>query len=105
MILSKEHITQVVQEYFEDKPVNKVYLFGSYARGEADDNSDVDLLVDLDRDQKVGWSFYGWHEELKSRLKKNVDVISNAKRPEEVSNWNFIVRINQNKFLIYEKGG
>ena len=104
MVLSKEYIAQVVKEYFKDKPVKKVYLFGSYARGEADDNSDVDLLVDLDRTQTIGWSFYGWHEELKNRLKKNVDVISNAKRSEEVSNWNFIVKINQNKLLIYEKG-
>jgi uncharacterized protein len=105
LILTKEHIAKVVQEYFKDKPVNKVYLFGSYARGEADENSNVDLLVDLDRNQKIGWSFYEWHEELKSKMKKNVDVISNTNRPEEVSNWNFIVKINQNKFLINEKGG
>lgn len=35
---------QILQGYFKDKPVLKVYLFGSYARGEADEDSDVDLL-------------------------------------------------------------
>ncbi|OJU26937.1 MAG: hypothetical protein BGN92_11975 [Sphingobacteriales bacterium 41-5] len=41
-------IKSVVSEFLKDKPVKAVYLFGSYARGEADENSDIDLLVDYD---------------------------------------------------------
>ena len=52
MILTIEQIQQTVQDYFKDKPVKKVFLFGSYARNEAEENSDVDLLVDLDRTKK-----------------------------------------------------
>ncbi|MEP7252426.1 MAG: nucleotidyltransferase domain-containing protein [Ginsengibacter sp.] len=48
MILSHEHIKNTVREYFKDKHVSKVYLFGSYARGEADEKSDVDLIVEID---------------------------------------------------------
>ena len=47
MILTTEHIKKVVQEYFKDKPVKKVYLFGSYARGDANENSDIDLVFSL----------------------------------------------------------
>jgi len=38
----KSYITPVVEKY----PVEKVILFGSYARGEASDTSDVDLIVE-----------------------------------------------------------
>lgn len=65
MILTQENIKTVVQDYFKDKPVNKVYLFGSYARGDADENSDVDLLVELDYSKHIGFSFYEWNDELK----------------------------------------
>lgn len=36
MILTQENIKQVVQKYFKEKPVSKVYLFSSYAKGNAD---------------------------------------------------------------------
>ena len=39
---------KTIRTYFQDKPVLKAYLFGSYARGEADRKSDVDILVELD---------------------------------------------------------
>ena len=38
----KSYITPVVEKY----PVEKVILFGSYARGDASDKSDVDLVVE-----------------------------------------------------------
>ena len=50
MILSKEQIQQTIKEYFIGKPVKKVWLFGSYARGEAVENSDVDFLIDIEKD-------------------------------------------------------
>ena len=77
-MLTTEQIKQTVSEYFKDKPVKKVYLFGSYARGEADENSDVDLLVDLDYSKKIGWQVYSWHDELKDIFKKKVDVVSSG---------------------------
>jgi predicted nucleotidyltransferase len=46
-MLTTVQIQKVVADYFKDKPVKKVYLFGSYARGEANENSDVDLLLNF----------------------------------------------------------
>ncbi|OGX84430.1 nucleotidyltransferase family protein [Hymenobacter glacialis] len=43
--LSLDYIRQVVAEYFADKPVKRVQVFGSYARGEATAESDLDLLL------------------------------------------------------------
>lgn len=36
----KERVTPIAKKY----GIEEVYLFGSYARGEADENSDVDLV-------------------------------------------------------------
>jgi predicted nucleotidyltransferase len=43
-ILSRDEITRQVVKMLKDREA-KVYLFGSYARGEARASSDVDLLV------------------------------------------------------------
>lgn len=102
-MLTIQQIQQVVAAYFKDKPVSKVYLFGSYARGEAKDDSDVDLLVDIERGRGVGLSSLVWYRDLQKQLHAHVDVISNVEKPEQTSNWEFIVKINKEKKLLYEK--
>lgn len=47
-------------------------LFGSFARGEADENSDIDLLVRFSN--PIGWKFYGIAEDLQEVLGKKVDL-------------------------------
>ena len=47
-------------------------LFGSFARGEADEDSDIDLLVRFSK--PVGWKFYGIAEDLQEVLGKKVDL-------------------------------
>jgi uncharacterized protein len=47
-------------------------LFGSFARGEADENSDIDLLVRFSK--PIGWKFYGIAEDLQEVLGKKVDL-------------------------------
>lgn len=47
MGLSQENIA-LLENYFKNKPVLKAYVFGSFARGENDQNSDIDLLLELD---------------------------------------------------------
>ena len=76
MILTKEQIQKIISEYFAGKPVLKAWLFGSYARGEADADSDVDVLVELDYDKRVGLDFFGWHQDLADVINKKVDVVS-----------------------------
>lgn len=74
-MLTQEQIKQTVTDYFKDKPVKKVYLFGSYARGEANEDSDVDLLVELDYSKRIGFKFYGWYIDLETSFSKKVDVV------------------------------
>ncbi len=76
MILTNDYIKNTLTAYFKDKPVNRVWIFGSYARGEAEDTSDIDVLVDVEKGSKVGLDYFGWHTDLADQLNKNVDVLS-----------------------------
>jgi len=67
---------KIIKEYFKTRPVLKAYLFGSYARGEADEQSDVDILVDLDYTQKIGLGFVQMQIDLEKILKIKVDLVS-----------------------------
>lgn len=103
-MLTTEQIKQTVTDYFRDKPVKKVYLFGSYARGEATEKSDVDLLVDLDYTldggKNSGWDWFHWPDELTERFKRKVDVVSSGGlKPDRL----FTRFVNEQKVLIYAK--
>lgn len=55
--------------------VGNIRVFGSVARGEADEASDVDLLVTVER-PSVGWKFYSIEPALGDLLGCEVDVIT-----------------------------
>ena len=74
-MLTIEQIKDTVADYFKDKPVKEVYLFGSYARGEANEKSDVDLILDLDYTRYIGLDFVRWGVVLKRKLKTKVDLV------------------------------
>ena len=65
----KEHCAAVFQNY----DVEYCYLFGSYAKGKAREESDVDLLVST---SVSGIKFYDLVEVLRESLKKKVDVLN-----------------------------
>ena len=43
----------LLQQYFAGIPVKKAYLFGSVARNEANQESDIDILVELDHSKPI----------------------------------------------------
>ena len=65
-----------IKEYFKTRPVLKAYLFGSYVRNEANETSDIDILVDLDYSQKIGLQFIQMKLDLEKLLNKDVDLVS-----------------------------
>ena len=71
-VLSLDAIKESCAEVFSQYPVEYCYLFGSYAKGKATPESDVDLLVST---TVSGLKFFGLVEELRQKLKKNVDVL------------------------------
>lgn len=100
MILTQENIKQVVQEYFKDKPVNKVYLFGSYARGDADEKSDVDLIVEIDDTKKrlSLFDFIGLQFGIENSLNKKVDLIESHLFFPRIK-----IQVEKEKLILYKR--
>ncbi len=71
-ILPLDLIKQTLSDVLGSKPVDFAYLFGSYAKGEADAKSDVDIMVS---GAITGLEFFSLGGELERALHKNVDII------------------------------
>lgn len=65
----KALVSPIAQKY----KVKEIYLFGSYARGDANEKSDLDFLVLGGENFKLTMIF-SLAEELREVLKKDVDV-------------------------------
>jgi predicted nucleotidyltransferase len=73
-------------------------LFGSYARGDADENSDVDVLVEVDYNALVGLDYFGWNLDLEDLLHKHIDIVSAGYENKLIKPF-----IDKDKFVIYER--
>ena len=74
--MSTQAMQQTIADYFKTQPVLKVWLFGSFARGEESEMSDVDLLVQFDHSTPIGLFAYArMHRELSDRLGRHVDLV------------------------------
>ncbi len=76
--MKKEHLLTLLRE---QKPylmtrfnVNKIGLFGSHAKGLADDSSDIDVVVELN--SPIGFKFMELCEYLEDVLGGKVDVLT-----------------------------
>lgn len=98
--MSTADITKAIADYFVTQPVTKAWLFGSYARGDQREDSDVDILVNFDHDNaNIGLMEYvHMINELTKRLGRSVDLV------EEGTLLPFAEKsANQDKYLIYER--
>ena len=59
--------------------VRRLSLFGSYARGEATETSDIDLLVDRGN-MPGGWAIGGLYADLREALGKELDMVTTSFR-------------------------
>ena len=88
----------LLQQFFSNKPVKKAYLFGSYARNEANSDSDVDILVELDYHQPIGMKFFSYQPELEDLLNMKVDIVTTDGLSKYIR-----PLIDKDKIMIYER--
>jgi len=68
-----EKLKKQIIDFFKDKDVKRVELFGSFARNEQTQNSDIDLLIDF----KGGlFEFVKLKNSLEEKLNKKVDLVT-----------------------------
>ena len=91
---------QAIAEYFKTQPVLKAWLFGSYARGEEREDSDVDILVKFDRTLPIGlFAYVRMNRELEEKLGRKVDLVEEGTlRPAAQ------ITANRDLKVIYERG-
>lgn len=75
MVLSIDKIKSETTDTVSKYGVKKVLLFGSYADGTANDDSDIDFLVEFDAASVSLFVISQLKFELEDRLGKQVDVI------------------------------
>ena len=96
--MSSADIKLSLSNYFQNQPVERVWLFGSFARGEETEDSDIDLLVDLDQSQSVGLRFFGMWRELEQLLGRNVVLVTESGLSDYARE-----SVNRDKIMVYER--
>lgn len=82
---------------FIDNSIRRAVLFGSYGKGEATKESDIDLLVDSGL---KGLSFVGLIEDIRTAVDKDVDIfdITHVEEGSKID-----LEIQRTGVLVYEK--
>ena len=100
-MITQQQIEKLASSYFAGKPVLKAYLFGSFARGEQNESSDIDVLVELDYAANGG-SWDNWCEmqdDLELLLQKKVDLVSANGLSKFIAPF-----IHKDRLIIYDSG-
>lgn len=87
-------------EYLSAQPVLRAYVFGSFSRNEETPESDIDLLVELDRSTPIGLRFFGMASDLEAITGRKVDLVVDGTLLPFARD-----TANQDKKLIYERAG
>ena len=87
----REKVIPIAKKY----GVKKISLFGSYARGEADEKSDLDFLFKKGR--VLGLEYFGFVNDLEDEFKCHVDLVS-----EGISDKEFLAEIKNDEVILYE---
>lgn len=92
-------IMNQVQRYLAQIPVTKAWVFGSFARGEETEHSDLDLLVDYDKTKKISLlDIVRYKLDLEKLIGRDVDLIENGcLKPFAISS------AERDKYLVYER--
>jgi len=95
----KQDMINKLREFFPAYPVDKAWVFGSYARGDETRKSDIDILVRFDKDAKINlFDYAGIMIELEDLLHKKVDLVQEGKLYKFAQN-----SVEQDKILVYER--
>ncbi len=100
MKLLQQDIKSAIIPVFDRYPVKRAAFFGSFARAEASDNSDADILVEFFPGTR-GLEFFGLKADLEEALERSVDLLTyNALRAADTA---FRDAVESEAVVIYER--
>ena len=98
-MLNIDDISSGLKEFFKSRPVIKAWIFGSYARGEQNDDSDLDILVEFDKQNYPSLLTHsGIICDLEDLFNIKIDLV-----PEELLFESIRPYISKDKILVYER--
>lgn len=97
---SVDEIRDIIAPIAKLYGVDRVYLFGSYARGEATEQSDIDLCIDAAAIHGL-FAMGGLYADLEEALQKRLDIVT-VKSLKYNTNTRFIENMQKDRVLIYE---
>ena len=95
-MLDVTSIRNIVSPICEQYNIERLFLFGSYARNDAKEDSDVDLRVD--RGTLTGFAFGGFYGDIQRALGVPTDILTTEQLQD-----NFLQSIKKDEVLLYEK--
>lgn len=96
-IYSLEEIRKIVIPIAKKYPLNSIRLFGSYARGEARPDSDLDFVIDAGELRSL-FQLGGLQTELSDAFHKKVDILTEGSLEPDFRN-----KIKPDEVMIYDK--
>ena len=96
--MSTQMMQKTIADYFKTQPIQRAWLFGSYARGDESPLSDVDILVQFDEGGVSLLKHAAMICELEKILDRSVDIV-----PEKMLRPRVRESVDQDKKLIYER--
>lgn len=95
----KEKLIAKIKAYADNQPIDRVWLFGSFARDEAGYDSDIDLLVRFDNHQKIDlFDYVGIRQDLEDLTGRQIDLVEEGQELAKIK-----PVIEKEKQLIYER--
>ncbi len=92
-------IIKKLHAFFASEPIEKAWIFGSYARGEETPESDVDILVRYTKNTCLGlFGISALIEKLENLLGKKVDLVDEESLYPRVAKM-----VNAEKIQVYER--
>lgn len=99
-VYSIAEIKDIITPVLKMHGVDRVYLFGSYARGEADEHSDIDLCIDASAIRGM-FALGGLYADLEEVLKKSLDIVTERSLKYNTDKA-FLENMRKDRVLIYE---
>ncbi len=92
------YLLKDIKTYLSSMPIDRAWIFGSFARGDENENSDLDILVEFTKGVKLGFKYFHFINDLEAISRRKIDLVELSTLDPYV-----IPYVNQDKILIYER--
>ena len=96
--MGKRAIIEALRNYLRTQQVLKAWMLGYFSRGEETKDSDVDIMVSLDKSKPIGLKFFGMWSDLEELLGRKVDLVSEGTLLPFAQE-----SVERDKILVYER--